>query len=91
MENSCGNAEQAHTSGTALCMCMCMFACLLACLLELTTLLQCEFQMSTFKHFAKTDCPHPEEIGHDVTLNIQVHAICENLDPQKFSTIHYND
>ena len=82
IKNSRGNPEQAHTSGTALCMCMCMFACLLICLLELTTLLHCKFQMSTFKHFAKTDCPCPEEIGHGVTLNVQVHAICENLDPK---------
>ena len=68
-----------------------VYVCLLTCLLELTTLLQCKIQMSIFKHFAKTDCPHIEEIGYDVTLNVQVHAICGNLDPQKFSTIHYND
>ena len=59
-----------------------VYVCLLTCLLELTTLLQSKFQMSTFKHFAKTDCPRPVEIGHDVTLNVQVHAICENLDPK---------
>ena len=43
MENSCGKSEQAHTSGTAVHICVRMFACLVSCLLELTTLLQCKF------------------------------------------------